>query len=223
MLVDLTLRGKVVLVIGSGAAARARAAIVTSEGARVVRVGTTRAAGRTARSGRRARNADPQEGPTALLRRVRPWAVFSTLNDPERNRAIVASAHSIGALVHVYDAPRLSDFTLPSVGTAGAIRLAVSTSGQSPAMAAVLRRRLEKTIRLQDVLQVRLQGRLRRTLLRTIPTFEARREFIYRLLRDREIGRLLRARRFDRALAVALRRIASEGSAQGKSSRKASR
>ena len=51
MLVDLTLRGKVVLVIGSGAAARARAAKMTYEGAPGGRVGTTPAAGRTARAG----------------------------------------------------------------------------------------------------------------------------------------------------------------------------
>ena len=223
MLVDLSLRGKVVLVLGAGAAAQSRAASVAKEGARVVRVGSLGRADRTARSRRQKRRAPSSESPTAVLRRVRPWVVFSTLDDPELNRAISTSARSVGALVHIYDAPSLSDFTLPSVGSAGAIHVAVSTSGQSPAMAALLRRRLEKALRPEDILQVRLQGRLRKSILRAIPTFEARRDMIYRLLRDREIGRLLRARRFDRAIALARKRISAEGSAMGKAARKASR
>ena len=212
MLVDLTLRGKVVLVLGSGAAARARAAAATAEGARTVRVASVRTPGRAARSRHSGPDSDSPMTPASLLRRVRPSVVFSTLDDPKANRAISASARAGGVLVHVYDAPRLSDFTLPSVGHAGAIHVAVSTSGQSPAMAAALRRRLEKLLRPEDVLQVRLQGRVRKTIRRTFPTFEARRDAIYRLLHDREVGRLLRSGRFERALAVARRRIASERS-----------
>lgn len=212
MLVDLMLRGKVVLVLGSGAAARARAAAASAEGARVVRVGSVRIPKRTARSRRTGARSPAPATPAALLRTVRPWVVFSTLDDPEVNRALSVAARSVGAVVHVYDAPSLSDFTLPSIGNAGPIRVAVSTSGHSPAMAAVLRRRLEKSLRPEDVLQVRLQGRLRKAIRRSFPTFDARRDTIYRLLHDREIGRLLRAGRLDRALVVARQRIASERS-----------
>ena len=223
MLVDLTLRGKVVLVLGSGTAARSRAATVGAEGARVVRAGSFGRADRPARADPRARGRSPSGELKALLRKVRPWAVFSTLDDPEFNRTISASARSMGILVHIYDAPSLSDFILPSVGTAGGLRIAVSTSGQSPAMAARVRRRLEQAVRPEDVLQVRLQGRLRKTILRTFPTFEARREVIYGLLDDREIRRWLRARRFDRAVAVARKRIASQRSALTSAPPKASR
>lgn len=224
MLVDLTLRGKVVLVLGAGATARARAAAATADGARTVRVASVRSPGRAARSRHAATDSDPAMTPTSVIRRVRPSVVFSTLDDPQANRAVSASARAAGALVHVYDAPQLSDFTLPSVGHAGAIHVAVSTSGQSPAMAAALRRRLEKSLRPEDVLQVRLQGRVRKTIRRTLPTFEARRDAIYRLLHDREIGRLLRSGRFERALAVARRRIASGRSAgRRRAPRKASR
>ncbi len=210
MLVDLTLRSKVVLVFGSGGAARARSSVVTAEGARVVRVASLRTPGRSARSRGPASGAGAAANPASLVRRIRPWVVFSTLDDSKSNHEISAAARAVGALVHVYDAPSLSDFTLPSVGNAGSIHVAVSTSGQSPAMAAVLRRRLEKSLRPEDVLQVRLQGRLRKTIRSSLPSFEARRDAVYRLLHDREIRRLLRANRFDRALAVARRQIASK-------------
>ena len=193
MLVDLTLRDKVVVVWGDGAPAEARVAAVSAEGARAVRVRSPRTAART-RSGR-----DPIE---AFLRRTRPAIVFSTLDDAPTNRRIATTARRLGALVHVYDAPSLSDFTLPSVGGSGGIHLAVSTSGRSPAMAAVLRRRLEKKIRPEDLLQLRMQGALRPMVLRTVPTFAERRDLIYRLVRDRRILGLLRAGRYREALST---------------------
>jgi siroheme synthase-like protein len=154
---------------------------------------------------------------------MRPAIVFSTLEDLGENRSIVQAAHSIGALVHVYDTRSLSDFTIPSVGTAGPIRLAVSTAGRSPAMAALLRRRIERSIRPMDVARVRLMGRLRRPIQATIRSPEARRDVIYRLLRHREIGRLLRAGRSDEALAVARRVIASHARGSTPVARKAKR
>ena len=143
------------------------------------------------------------------MQRHRPAVVVSVLMDEKRNRAIVDAAHAVGALVHVFDRPALSDFAMPSVGSAGPIRVAVSTSGQSPAMAAILRRRLERRIRPEDVARVRLQKRLRGPIFRALPEFEMRKETIYRILRHPEIGRLLRAGRKREAAAVARRVIDS--------------
>lgn len=209
MLVDLTVRGKTALVVGEGTLAHVRRETLAHEGARVTlaRVPSKRR-GKTARRGGAGSALAPSDL-LGLLRKLRPVVVFSTLEDITENRAIADAAHSVGALVHVYDAPTLSDFTLPSTGAAGPIHLAVSTSGRSPAMAALLRRRLERTIRPTDVAQVRLQGRLRRTIQRSIPTPEARREVIYRLVRHREIARLLRADRVDEAMTLARKVIAS--------------
>ncbi len=195
--------------IGDGKRARARRDALAREGARVAlaRVIPRRRGPRS--RGRRASPGSPAQNPVRILRKMRPALVFSTLEDLEENRSIAQAAHSIGALVHVYDTPSLSDFTMPSVGTAGPIRLAVSTAGRSPAMAALLRRRIERSIRPRDVARVQLMGRLRRPIQATLRSPEARRDLIYRLLRHREIGRLLRAGRSDEALAVARKVIAS--------------
>lgn len=219
MLVDLILKGKVVLVFGSGDLARAREATAAAEGARVRRARYLAGAKPRGRARGRAGATDP----AGLLRAVRPSVVFSSLDDPSLNRRISRAAHAQGALVHVYDAPGLSDFTLPSVGGAGAIHIAVSTSGQSPAMAAVLRRRLERSVRPGDVLAVRLQARLRKTIQRTVPSFEARRDLIYRVLRHRQIRRLLRTGRFGDALVVARQVVGAYATAPRRDRPKASR
>ena len=205
MLVDLKVRGRSVLVLGAGASARERETALRRQGAKVVRPPRARS-----RSGTMGRRGSPDLGDLAgLVRKLRPDLVFSVVQDAEENRRVARSAHAVGALVHVYDAPDLSDFTLPSVGSKGAIQLAVSTSGQSPAMAALLRRRLERSIRPLDVAKVRLQGRVRREALRSLPTAEARRAVIHRLLRHREVDRRLRANRFEEAVRLARELIAS--------------
>ena len=209
MLVDLIVRGKPVVVVGSGEATRSRVSMLRSEGARVVVTGGSPPAnGRTrspqARVGRR-RSSDP----VALVLRTRPRIVFATSWKGAETRAIIRAAREIGALVHVYDTPELSDFTMPSIGAAGAIRVAVSSSGLSPAMAVILRRRMERSIRPIDVARVRLQGRLRKAILRSIPSHEGRRRAIYRILRHRGIGQLLREERFEEAVTLGREVIAT--------------
>lgn len=145
----------------------------------------------------------------AVVKRLRPRVVFATSWNDVETPAILRAAHAVGALVHVYDTPELSDFTMPSIGGVGSIRIAVSSSGHSPAMAVLLRRRMERSIRPIDVARVRLQGRLRKAILRSVPTHEGRRNAIYGILRHREIGRLLRDDRFEEAVALGRKVIAT--------------
>ncbi len=199
MLVDLTVRGKAVVVVGGGEPARSRAKMLTQEGAQVTLL--SEPAPSEGGPSRRKGGAPPLS--VELVRRVRPVLVFFTVPGEVPNPPILRAARSVGALVHVYDAPALSDFTMPSIGVAGAIRVAVSTAGQSPAMAVLLRRRIERGIRPVDVAMVRLQGRLRPTILRSFPTHEARKRMIYRILRNRQVRKLLRSGRFEAAVALA--------------------
>ncbi len=210
MLVDLKVRGRRVLVLGVGAAARSRSAFLTKEGARVFRIPRTGPPRTKARRGRPGGPAAELAETARWVKRWRPAVVFSLTGDGRQDRAIARAGRSVGALVYVVDAPALSDFTMPSVGSVGAIRLAVSTSGQSPAMAGLLRRRLERAIRPLEVAQVRLQGELRKSVLRSLPDMEARKEAVYRIVRHREVNRLLAARRFRQAKALARRVAASQ-------------
>jgi siroheme synthase-like protein len=210
MLVDLVVRGKAVVVVGGGEPARSRAKMLAKEGAKVTLLSEhgPRKGGPKRKNGGTPRPSETIE----LVRRVQPVLVLFTVPGEVPDPAVRRAARSVGALVHVYDAPALSDFTMPSIGTAGAIRVAVSTAGQSPAMAALLRRRIERGIRPADVAMVRLQGRLRATILRSLPTHEARKTMIYRILRHREVGKLLRSGRFEEAVALARTVIRSSAS-----------
>lgn len=61
--------------------------------------------------------------------------VILALNDRECSRCIREAAKAKGLLVNVADTPDLCDFYLGSVVQKGAVKIAISTNGQSPTMA----------------------------------------------------------------------------------------
>lgn len=81
--------------------------------------------------------------------------VFAATDDPALHRRLVPAAHARRLLVNVADTPALCDFYLSSVVQKGALKVAVSTNGQSPTVAKRLRAVLEDA--LPDELDAVLQ------------------------------------------------------------------
>jgi precorrin-2 dehydrogenase len=65
--------------------------------------------------------------------------VFVAVPRSERQAALAAAARAAGAVVHVEDAPALSDAQAAAVLRRGALTVAVSTGGASPALAVRMR------------------------------------------------------------------------------------
>ncbi|MBO2012528.1 bifunctional precorrin-2 dehydrogenase/sirohydrochlorin ferrochelatase [Hymenobacter negativus] len=81
--------------------------------------------------------------------------VFAATDDPALHRRIKAAARTRRLLVNVADTPAQCDFYLSSVVQKGALKVAVSTNGQSPTVAKRLRAVLEAA--LPDELDAVLQ------------------------------------------------------------------
>lgn len=77
------------------------------------------------------------------------------------NRQVVKEARDRAVLVSVADDPENSDFILPSYVRRGALTIAVSTGGVSPALARKIRTRLEKELGDEYASLVRLVGEVR--------------------------------------------------------------
>lgn len=69
--------------------------------------------------------------------------VIAATDDPAVNQAVHDDAEAAGIWVNAADDPDRCTFTLPSVVRRGALTVAVSTQGHSPALATWLRGRLE--------------------------------------------------------------------------------
>jgi len=72
------------------------------------------------------------------------FLVVAATFSPELHEQIHAEARRRGVLCNVVDVPELCDFYYPAVARRGALQIAVSTSGQSPALAQRLRKELEE-------------------------------------------------------------------------------
>jgi precorrin-2 dehydrogenase len=72
--------------------------------------------------------------------------VFAATDSPALNLRIAEEARALGALVEIVDAGVDSDFQNMATIQRGPIIVGISTSGASPALAAHLRGRLEKTV-----------------------------------------------------------------------------
>jgi len=71
---------------------------------------------------------------------------YSTTNNPEVNASVFAEARERGIFINAADDPPNCSCYLPSWSRRGDFILAVSTSGASPALAARLRRELERRV-----------------------------------------------------------------------------
>jgi precorrin-2 dehydrogenase/sirohydrochlorin ferrochelatase len=71
------------------------------------------------------------------------FLVVAATSSTELHEHIFAQATQRGVLCNIVDVPPLCDFYYPSVVQRGALQIAISTAGQSPALAQRLRKQLE--------------------------------------------------------------------------------
>lgn len=86
---------------------------------------------------------------------------FAATDDFDLNRAIAADARELGVFCNMATEPDLGSFAVPSVFEQGSLSVAISTSGLSPAVAKLLRQKLEAEIGPEWDFFIRLLGELR--------------------------------------------------------------
>ena len=156
--VNLVVDGRPCLVVGGGAVARRKADGLLECGAAVTVV---------------APEVDPELAARPVRVERRPYRrgeasgyrlVIAATGDPQVNQAVFDDAEAAGVWVNAADDPLRCSFTLPSVARRGPLQVAVSTGGQSPAMAAWLRRRIEADLGGEYELLLSLLSEARATI-----------------------------------------------------------
>jgi uroporphyrin-III C-methyltransferase len=114
------------------------------------------------------------------------FVVIAATNSADVNAAVYRGAVERGIPANSVDDPPHCDFYFGSVVSRGALQIAISTAGESPAVAQQLRREIDEQLPedlgpwLEDL------GRLRREVLATHPAGERRRLLLHRLA-EREL------------------------------------
>lgn len=199
MIIDLHLEGKLVVVVGGGSEGLRRVDSLLGQGCEII-LFSDRTNGRIdghVRGGRiRFRRAALKDA--GFLSEFRPHVVIAATSDGDLNRRILRKAKSMGCLAYASDDPAGSDFAHPSVvSVGGAIQVAVSTGGRSPAVAAELKELAGAAVR--EIVereglagQVRLQEDARAEARRRIPDQRRRGAFLRSVMGDETVKRFVR-------------------------------
>jgi siroheme synthase-like protein len=156
------------IVVGGGDVARRKVESLLEAGARQVVVISPRLGDSLAQLRRRGRIQH-------LARGYRPgdlkgaFLVIATTDDPKVNRSVSQGAEAEGILINVADDPDHCNFIVPSTLRRGDLVIGVSTGGQSPALAASLRRELERAFGPEYAAFLELAGGLRDRVARELP------------------------------------------------------
>ena len=137
------------------------------------------------------------------------FLILAATDDRQLNRKLVEKGRSMGAFAYAADDPTISDFSYTAlVNIEGLIQVAISTSGKSPIMARKIRMKIEsmlrKTINDSDISNIILQEYARKKARQEIDTVKERKDFLYSLIKDKNIQYLLRSNKLDDAKMTAL-------------------
>jgi precorrin-2 dehydrogenase/sirohydrochlorin ferrochelatase len=173
------LQGRPVLVVGAGkiGEAKIRALLETGASIRVVALEASQVVREWSRSGvivLEERAFAPADLDGAFL------AVIAT-SVRELNETAYAEAQKRGVLCNVVDVPEQCDFYYPAIVQRGDLQIAISTSGQSPALARHLREQLEKQFGPGYADWVTELGATRREILASNLPREQKRELLMSL------------------------------------------
>ena len=113
------------------------------------------------------------------------FLVIAATSHPPVNARVHRDAEARGMLCNVADVPELCNFILPAVHREGAITVAVSTGGASPALAKRLRNQIAELVGPRHAaLALELEA-LRPEVKSRFATYEERRDFFEQLVTER--------------------------------------
>jgi precorrin-2 dehydrogenase/sirohydrochlorin ferrochelatase len=175
----LRLEGRTCVVVGAGRVAAAKAAGLLIHGAQVVvvapkAVNWIREKARSGKLAWRRRAFSARDVRGAFL-------VVAATNSTASNSAVFRACRARGVLCNVVDDPEHCDFFYPAVVRRGPLQIAISTEGNSPALAARLRKELERQFGPEWESFVEHIGKLRRQFLSASVPLEKKRELLAEL------------------------------------------
>jgi precorrin-2 dehydrogenase/sirohydrochlorin ferrochelatase len=205
LIVDLNLKGNLVLVVGGGNEGLKKVNALLTQDCKILVISdqTNKEIERYVKQKKitfkkiKLQNAN-------FLKKYKPFMVMATTDDRELNRKIVEQAKKMRCYAYAADDPAVSDFAFGSViNIEDTVQIAVSTGGRSPAMARKIRMQAEKVfkkiIKKEDIYQIKLQDFARNAAKTKLDTFPERKKFLYGVMNDNHVKQLIKEGNFKNA------------------------
>ena len=198
LIVDLHLKGNLVIVIGSGNEGMKKVNSLFTQDCKILVISnkSNSQIEKYVKQGK-IQFKKTKLNDAAFLSKYKPYLVMATTSDITLNRKIVEKARGMKSYAYASDDPEVSDFAHPSViNIADTVQVAVSTGGSSPAMARKIRLKMEsflkKNISSEDIYQIKLQKFARFEAKKVISTQLDRKKFLYSVMNDKRVKELLK-------------------------------
>lgn len=180
----LEMRDKKVLVVGAGEVGERRAKRFLEAGAHVVILGNT-ASEEIIDLGASLKSID----------NAPRWVAWSDLvviatGNHNLNEEIAHLADY--KLVNRADYPQKGNLIVPTSFFIEDVQICIFTGGKSPLMAKQLRKKIQKVIKNEDILQLELQDFTRKLLKDKVKDQKDRRSYLYKILNDKTVEKLLK-------------------------------
>jgi precorrin-2 dehydrogenase / sirohydrochlorin ferrochelatase len=205
LIVDLNLKGNLVLVVGGGNEGLKKVNALLTQDCKILVISneTNKEIERYVKQKKitfkkmKLQNAN-------FLKKYKPFMVMATTDDRKLNRKIVEQAKKMRCYAYAADDPAVSDFAFGSViNIEDTVQIAVSTGGKSPAMARKIRMQAEKVfkkiIKKEDIYQIKLQDFARNAAKTKLATFPERKKFLYGVMNDNHVKQLIKEGNFKNA------------------------
>lgn len=123
------------------------------------------------------------------------FLVFAATDNPSVQAAVVGAARSAHLPVNVADGPGDCDFQIPAVLRRGDLCISIATNGKTPAVAAMVRKRLEEVIGEEYALLTAVVGAIREEVLERASS-EAEKKILFQKILEDDILLWLRERQW---------------------------
>ena len=205
MIVDLHLKGNLVIVVGSGNEGVKKVSSLLTQDCEILVIGnsTNSQIEKYVKQGK-IKFKKIKLKDARFLSKYKPYLVMATTSDRTLNRKIVEKARKMKSYAYASDDPEISDFAHPSViNIADTVQVAVSTGGSSPAMARKIKLKAEsffkKHISSEDIYQIKLQKFARSEAKQVISAQLDRKKFLYAIMNDKRVKELLKEGKYKKS------------------------
>jgi precorrin-2 dehydrogenase/sirohydrochlorin ferrochelatase len=209
LIVDLNLRGGLVIIVGGGNEGLKKVNTLLTQDCKILLISesTNRQIQNYVKNKKISFKQMNLENAN-FLKKYKPFMVLAATNNRELNRKIVEQANEMNCYAYASDDPAVSDFAFGSViNIDDTVQISISTGGRSPAMARKLKIQAEqvfrKLIKKEDIYHIKLQDFARKAAKSKIGTSPERKKFLYGVMNDNHVKQLIQ----DGNLKKAQRRV----------------
>lgn len=198
MIIDLDLKGKLVIVIGGGDEGMLKVRSLLTQDCKILLF--SEESNEEVREYVKKKKITFKKSKISnldFLERYKPVMIMATTDDKELNRRIYEKAKSMHCHGYAVDDPVISDFSHPSIiNIEDVVQIAISTRGKSPIMSKKIRIQAEKVfkkiIKKEYLNYIKVHEYARDLAKTKIETPNERKEFMYSLMNDKNLNQILK-------------------------------